>query len=69
MDYTEFLFSQLLREFSSRYNELPYDEMFTAHTSIFIEYEQSSQSKQNKSEYDCICDFLNQKLTNQDLMF
>ena len=61
MEYSSFLFSQLLREFSPKYDELPYDEMYGAHINLLLEFEKSEFNVDSKPEYDCICDFLNSK--------
>jgi hypothetical protein len=58
MDYTSFLFSNLLREFNKSYDELPYDEMYDKHIALLLEYEKSKFNVDDKTEYQCIVDFM-----------
>ena len=68
MNYSEFLFVNLLREFNSNYNELPYDEMFSEYSNLFIDYENSKFNVDNKTEYQCMCDFFN-SICVSDMVF
>lgn len=58
MNYSSYLFNNLLKEFSAYHSELPYDEMYDAHTDLMIKFEKSEYNTSEKSEYHCICDFL-----------
>ena len=65
MNYTSFLFSNLLREFNESYNELPYDEMFSAHVDLLIQFETSEFNVNDKTEYQCIVDFMEKEEVNK----
>lgn len=59
MTYFEFLFSQLFMVKLEEYeHKLEYDEVFEDLLYFMKEYQDSDFSKQNKSEYDCINDYL-----------
>lgn len=63
MDYSEFLFSQLFMEYlegnATFVVDLTYDKIFPEmlrHKELF---EKSTHNSDLKSEYECICDYLN----------
>ena len=59
MTYFDFLFSQLFMKKLEEYDYKPeYDEVYNLINYYIMEYNKSDYSKQNKSEYDCIDDFL-----------
>jgi transcription termination factor NusB len=68
MDYNFFLFTELLRLFDKPLFEKEYDILFGDVQVIFAEYNKSSFAMQDKSEYECMHDFLTEryKNTNQE---
>ena len=68
MNYNFFLFTELLRLFDKPLFEKEYDILFGDIQGIFEEYSNSHFTMQNKSEYDCMHDFLTEryKNTNQE---
>lgn len=68
MDYSEFLFCMLLREYSDVFNAMPYDEMYDTYKPLYEEYEESVFNDSNDSEYDCMVAFLQSKDINDDLI-
>ncbi len=58
MTYNQFLFSQLLRDLVISANEKEYDLLFDVSKILYERYENSEENKQEKSEYDCIVEYL-----------
>lgn len=58
MDYQSFLFSCLLRAVNKTYDKLPYDLMFKEHLGLLEEFLESDYNDKNRSEHDCMYDFL-----------
>jgi hypothetical protein len=67
-NYIFFLFCELARIKSKELTKEPYDIQFPVFVDLYNEYTQSPQSEQNKSEYDCIIDFLNDKELERKLI-
>jgi len=61
MNYSEYLFSNLLGEFDTNYNSLPYGEKFSAYKPLYSEYVNSSFNRDDTDEYECMIDFLKNK--------
>ena len=58
MDYSEYLFSCLLKLYDKEFDELPYDLQFGESKTRYEEFYASKHNDENKSEYDCIIAFL-----------
>jgi hypothetical protein len=65
-NYIFFLFCELARIKNTELKDIPYDIQFPVFMDLYNEYTQSPQSDQNKSEYDCILDFLTYKKAQKD---
>jgi hypothetical protein len=61
MGYNFFLFNELLRLFDKPLFEKEYDLLFGDVQVIFAEYNKSSFAMLDKSEYECMHDFLTEK--------
>ena len=61
MDYNFYLFNELLRQFDTELFEKEYDLLFGDVQVLYAEYINSGYAMQEKSEYDCMIDFLNNK--------
>jgi len=59
--YQIYLFLQLIQCFNKDFAELPYDIQFEEGCELLKEYENSIYNNDNKSEYDCMVEFLNDK--------
>jgi hypothetical protein len=61
-NYDFFLFCELARCYGNEaLKQEPYDVQFPQFVYLFDEYENSNYCKQDKSGYDCMCDFLEYK--------
>ena len=58
MHYNQFLLSILLTEILRPFSELEYDLLWDIVPTIYKDYEDSKWNKQEKSEYDCIVDYI-----------
>jgi transcription termination factor NusB len=58
MTYNQFLFSQLLRDLTYSANEKEYDLLFELSNYLYDNFENSEENKQDKSEYECIVDYI-----------
>ena len=61
MDYNLYLFSNLVKFYDKKFDELPYDLQFDLLPSMYEDYMCTIFSLQDKSEYDCIIDYLKDK--------
>lgn len=61
MDYNLYLFSNLVKLFDKDFDELPYDEQYNKLPIMYDEFHDSKFNVYNKSEYDCIIDYLTDK--------
>ena len=68
MGYSSFLFSQLLRNISPSYSQLPIDIMYVAHEDLHTKFLHSIYNTSTKSEYNCIFEFL-ESIPSIDLVF
>lgn len=64
MIYSEYLFSCLLKLYDKKFDELPYDIQFGGIMMHYYEFWTSKHNDENKSEYDCMINFLNEKYPN-----
>jgi hypothetical protein len=65
MNYDVYLFSCLLKEFSSEFNEMPYDEQYYIALEKFKAFEKSTFNDVNQGAYECIVNYLESN-TKQD---
>lgn len=61
MNYSQFLFSQLLMEFSEKYKNMEHDLLYIEAQNLYSEFEQSQFNIDDASEYDCIVEYLKYK--------
>lgn len=61
MIYSEYLFSCLLKLYDKEFDESPYDIQFEQIMMRYYEFFTSKYNDENKSEYDCIINFLTEK--------
>lgn len=66
MNYSEYLFSCLLKLYSKKFKELEYDLQYELGIKEYKDFENSKFNNINKSEYDCIIDYLKNKYYNLD---
>ncbi len=59
MNYSQFLFSQLLSLYDEDFSNLAYDIQFAEAMVLHQEFEQSNFNVDILSEYDCIINYLN----------
>ena len=65
-NYIFFLFCELARYDNKELKQEPYDVQFPVFVDLFNEYSQSEYTEQDKSEYDCIEDFLTYKKVEKE---
>jgi len=58
MNYSQYLFSQLLSLYDINFAELPYDIQFGEAMEIYNQFEKSNFNVDILSEYDCIINYL-----------
>lgn len=65
MNYNEFLFTMLMKD-TTHLGGYPYDELWRISKDLHDVYTRSEQSKQAKSDYDCMVDWIkeNKQLIN-----
>lgn len=66
MNYPLYLFSNLVKFFDKEFNELPYDEQWDLLPSMYIQFRISKFNVIDKSEYDCIADYLDDRAQDKD---
>ena len=66
MDYSSFLFNNLLRCFDKEIETMPYDLMYTAHLDLMREFLTSPFNTDEKSEYVCMVNFLKSIYTEKN---
>jgi hypothetical protein len=64
MNYDVYLFACLLREFSSEFNNRPYDEQYDLAVQQFKVFEKSKYNDVNKGAYECIENYLYATIEN-----
>ena len=58
MNYNTYLFSCLLRDFSTAFYNLPYDEQYDVAMAAFKKFEASTFNDVNKGAYECMENYL-----------
>jgi hypothetical protein len=61
MNYSQYLFSCLVKLFDEEFEQMPYDVQFDATIDEYEIFENSKFNDGNKGEYECIVDYLNDK--------
>ena len=69
MNYSQFLFSELLLTYTKWFKDLPYDLKFSTALSEYEKYDKSSFNDSNKGEYQCIEDYIKDKFSNLVLTY
>jgi hypothetical protein len=64
MNYDVYLFTCLLREFSSEFNNRPYDEQYDLAAQQFKIFQASEYNDTNKGLYECIENYLYATIEN-----
>ena len=67
MNYSQFLFVQLLMANSEVVSDVPYDDIWNNYEVIYNEYVNSAFDTPNQTEYQCITEFIQtyiQKIDN-----
>lgn len=59
MNYSQYLFSQLLCLYDNEFSQLAYDIQFAEAQILYSQFEKSSFNVDILSEYDCIINYLN----------
>lgn len=54
MNYSEYLFGQLLQNYFVEVQSVPYDELYPLTKELYKCFEDSDENIDTKSEYDCI---------------
>ena len=66
MNYSQFLFSQLLRDLLRTYYPIPYDMLFDISLTAYRDYNESNYNDSNKDEYSCMVSYI--KNNNEKLL-
>ena len=66
MNYSLYLFSNLVKFFDKEFNELPYDEQWDFLPGMYIQFRLSKFNVIDKGEYDCITDYLEDREKEKD---
>ena len=66
MNYSQFLFSQLLRDLLRTYYPIPYDMLFDISLTTYRDYNESNYNDSNKDEYSCMVSYI--KNNNEKLL-
>lgn len=61
MNYNEYLFSCLLKDYDNEFNQMEYDLQFEEAPLRYADFEKSSFNVDTKGEYECILDYLTNK--------
>ena len=61
MNYSMYLFSNLIKFHNKEFEESCYDEQWEDLPTLYEEYEKSKFNIDTKGEYECMEDFLNEK--------
>jgi hypothetical protein len=67
MDYSQYLFSCLLKLFDSEFEQMEYDIQYDVAISEYEEFENSSYNDENRGEYECIVEYLTDKYKKKPL--
>jgi hypothetical protein len=66
MNYSQYLFSCLLKIYDKKFSELEYDLQFEQLPVLYGEYDSSEFNTADKGEYECILAYLKDKYPNAD---
>lgn len=66
MHYNEYLFISLLKLFDSKFNNLEYDTQYKLGLMQYKDFEESRFNVFDKTEYECITDYLSSLYLNSD---
>jgi hypothetical protein len=58
MNYSQFLFSQLLRDLLKTNHPIEYDTLFEVSSRIYKDYDESNYNDSNKDEYSCMVSYI-----------
>ena len=58
MNYSEFLFCHLIRDYSIKFMEMPIDDMWDNYGEYYTKYLDSKYNVDTKSEIECMTDFI-----------
>jgi len=58
MNYSQFLFSQLIKDLLKTNYTIPYDTLFDVSLMIYNDYNESKYNDSNKDEYYCIVEYI-----------
>jgi hypothetical protein len=61
MDYSLYLFSNLVKFYDKEFDDSCYDEQWDDLPKMYEEFENSKFNDPNESEYECIVEFLKDK--------
>lgn len=67
MNYSEFLFTQLLRDVAGV--QIEYDVLWEESDAIYKIYEDSEFNNPNKPEYECMVDFIKHQRETIEIVF
>lgn len=56
--YDTYLFSCLLKQYNTTFEQLPYDEQFELLPELYERFDKSPYNKHGKGLYECIVDYL-----------
>lgn len=62
MNYNEYLFSCLLKIYDKKFKELEYDLQYEDIGKLYLQFAESKFNINTKSEYECIIDYLKNKI-------
>ena len=65
MYYNQYLFVSLLKLYDSKFNDLEYDIQFKLGLMQYKDFEESEFNGYDKTEYECITDYLNDLYGNE----
>jgi len=65
MHYNEYLFVCLLKLYDSKFNDLEYDVQYKLGLMQYKDFEESEFDVFDKTEYECITDYLNDLYGNK----
>ena len=66
MNYSLYLFSNLVKFFDKEFDELPYDEQWDFLPGMYIQFRLSKFNVIDQSEYDCITNYLDDRAQDKD---
>jgi hypothetical protein len=57
MDYKVYLFSCLLKQYNTEYDELPYDTQYDLAKLLWKDFDESTYNDPNRGLYECLIDY------------